>query len=1203
MGMPSEAGLELAYLSWLRDQYRFVDYVAALSGPTAEANNLPLAEIFVPQRVRAEPPPVKLPRELERRMLADRNFGARHVPVDEDREHIASKLREYADRPIRPLPEVLTGPEGERVVLLGYPGAGKSTLARYLALTLTDAVGCRAPDAAGVELKALCGYMPFVAPLRTYSKPARGERFVDVISRLASAGSELPILGVLETCLADQRALVIFDGLDEIFDVGLRDDAKERIRGFANYYPGVRVIVTSRVTDYARQELDKEPRAFKHHTIQDLNREEIALFARRFYGQICHGDVAERDRLVARLLDGVESSASIAELAGNPMLLTTLAFLGRSRDLPRNRLDTLKRTLELLVDGWDFARHLRKDPSAREAGAITQRHKLRLLRLIAKRILDGANGKVAANYLSADELAEEFREYFQRSFQMPEGDAENMAWQLLDQLRERDYILAKFESDAYGFVHRTFLDYLAAEEIFVRFSKHDMDRSAVFGQFRDHWRDPAWQPILPLLAGMLAELLDEESNEVFLALLDDDPLWYQDPNPLPRHVLLAIRCLGDVQDLNQLRSVSRAVATALTTLFEAVSERTDFASGIALAHDLEEEALPVLAAFGPEWAGRPVYENWYLTRGQFLRGERPGFAAAAAARIYVALLGRDDAARKRLKTLGRSAHPEMVRAAALEALAANWHDDPAVVALLCARAVDDPDWYVRRSAVLALAGYLAGDPGVRDLLRDRVELDPAPEVRCASVRVLADGWRGDADVAALLRSIGRDTSSGRQEAKVRGAAVQALAEGWHDDQDTLPWLWDRTAAEEDALVRAVAIHAIAEGWHDDQGVLSWLQQHSAADHEREPVVRAAAIRALAAGWPEETETVALIKTSAHEGGEDDLDVRLAAIEALAAGWHDDNVIVGWLRGRAADEPEPDVRYAVAEALAAYRKPGDERVTDLLQQRALKGTEEDPFVRAAVVAALARIKSGDQATGRWLRELLTETPNAWYVRRTAVRALAAGWSGDADTAEALKARAADAREDADVRGAAVLALTAGWHDRDTLGWLHSIGVLDWDARAEHVRRIATQAVAVGWHDDAQTLGWLRDRATGDPSPEVRRTALQLLAAGWHDDDATPGWLRERAVGDMRDGACEVRRAAIRTLSAGWRDDPETAVWLREHAFADEDPSVRLAVIATMASDWHDDPCTPGWLLDCARSKDDLDVSQAAADALSRGWPVA
>ncbi|MEQ9554059.1 MAG: hypothetical protein RIM23_31115 [Coleofasciculus sp. G3-WIS-01] len=48
---------------------------------------------------------------------------------------------------------------------------------------------------------------------------------------------------------------LMFDGLDEVFDPGKREDVITDIHRFTNDYPDVRVIVTSRVIGYKPQRI------------------------------------------------------------------------------------------------------------------------------------------------------------------------------------------------------------------------------------------------------------------------------------------------------------------------------------------------------------------------------------------------------------------------------------------------------------------------------------------------------------------------------------------------------------------------------------------------------------------------------------------------------------------------------------------------------------------------------------------------------------------------------------------------------------------------------------------------------------------------------------------------------------------------------------------------------------------------------------
>ena len=88
----------------------------------------------------------------------------------------------------------------------------------------------------------------------------------------------------------DGRAVVMFDGLDELFDPAQRDDTARRIAAFAAAYPQVRVIVTSRVIGYQRAVWDGA--GFGVHTLQDLDPDQIAGFVHRWYGMAYATDPA-----------------------------------------------------------------------------------------------------------------------------------------------------------------------------------------------------------------------------------------------------------------------------------------------------------------------------------------------------------------------------------------------------------------------------------------------------------------------------------------------------------------------------------------------------------------------------------------------------------------------------------------------------------------------------------------------------------------------------------------------------------------------------------------------------------------------------------------------------------------------------------------------------------------------------------------------
>ena len=816
------------YLERIRQRYRRVDL--EILTPLTDHGEHPvmlLEQVFVPQQVRADPPPVEVPREVWRRLAEAGTDGDCHLPEEIDQERLQAALRAYHDRPARPVLDVIGDPVGRRLVVLGDPGAGKSTLARYLMLALagpgeepTDIA-----DAADVGLDVgptgmgdratpvsagLAGWLPLLVELRTYADPGwrngRSVTFLDLIDHLhATQDVGLP-RQVLELFLDEGGpALMIFDGLDEVFDPRLRAEVTAQIEGFAARYPKTRVVVTSRVIGYHRAVLDAA--GFTHWMLQDLDAGQVRAFATGWYARSCPTDPSKAARLTERLLAAVDASPAVGELAGNPMLLTILAIIGRRRELPRDRRSVYEHAVTVLVEHWDVNKHLDDAGIDPRTAFLDATDKLELLHQVA-RAMQGASAGLAGNHIPGPDLVEQFCSYLTDRFDLPTAQAITAARVMRDRFRERNFILARFGSEVYGFVHRAFLEYLAADDLNQRLINLDLTQDQLLAVYDQHWNDPAWSEVLLLLTGMIP---DRVACQSITRLLVADPLWRLRPG-LPQHLVLGLQAVAEIRRTSVLVPHAATITDALTGLLEETDARGRSTTiGPLGAGSLSASVDAVLTRFlpvvGPTWAGRDRYRRWYRMRGQHLSGGYSYTAARAAARIHIAQLPNPPGDLYDAGTHSSWA----LREAAVQAIAVGWADDGATLPWLRDRATTDDDGDVRRAAVEAIAVGWADDGATLPWLRDRATTDDDGHVRRAAVEAIAAGWADDEATLPWLR----DRATTDDHWDVRRAAVEAIAAGWADDEATLPWLRDRATTDDHWDVRQAAVQAIAAGWADD----------------------------------------------------------------------------------------------------------------------------------------------------------------------------------------------------------------------------------------------------------------------------------------------------------------------------------------------------------------------------------------------------
>lgn len=429
-GAPT-VGDVVRYAGRMRERYRVLD-LADLISPVVEGPTriLLVKEAYVPQLAREDPPTIEVPRDVLQK-LVERGELMDEVLDGKKRDAItrarAERLRNtYRTRPSRPVLEVLEDASSRKVVLIGDPGSGKSTLARYLllsALTAKDLTSGRSP-------------FPLLLELRDYAH-ARGERECqDFLSYFDFLGKDQGYF-LNETWLHERLetgpSLVIFDGLDEIFNREDRRRVTEAIVGFTHKYALARVVVTTRPVGYQDQKLRAAD--FRHFGLEDLGPKEIETFVEGWFSRLFEGDPKAASLRITRVLGAAERSESIRLLAGNPMLLTIMCLIAQHRELPRDRASFYQESAASLCHHWDANRGL--DEAGVSGEYLDLADKLELLRLVAFR-MQASEGGLRGNFIDFETLRDEVQGFFEARFGTGRAAAKRAAGDLIEQLHKRN---------------------------------------------------------------------------------------------------------------------------------------------------------------------------------------------------------------------------------------------------------------------------------------------------------------------------------------------------------------------------------------------------------------------------------------------------------------------------------------------------------------------------------------------------------------------------------------------------------------------------------------------------------------------------------------------------------------------------------------------------------------------------------------------
>jgi predicted MPP superfamily phosphohydrolase len=245
--------------------------------------------------------------------------------------------------------ELLT--DGGRVVVLGDPGSGKTTLCRFAAVVLAGEATVEGIDIGKDVLPLFLPFREYVLERR--EKPELG--LVEFLTAQASGHLQVPVSRTfLEEALDDGRAVLLLDGLDEVGSATEREKMRGSVEAFCRLYPKVASLVTSRVAGYDDAPLPRYARGgFVHLVLAPFSDEDLKTFVSHWYGVQDPENPVVRERGIADLLAAFDASPPVQELARNPMLATLIALVHRyEAHLPGERAALYDICVKTMLETW-----------------------------------------------------------------------------------------------------------------------------------------------------------------------------------------------------------------------------------------------------------------------------------------------------------------------------------------------------------------------------------------------------------------------------------------------------------------------------------------------------------------------------------------------------------------------------------------------------------------------------------------------------------------------------------------------------------------------------------------------------------------------------------------------------------------------------------------------------------------------------------
>jgi len=579
----SDAGKELAlvtYRSKLARDLRDVD--RRLAGDDYTMRHialLPLDDVYVRPRIAEEQERYGEQKTLQQLEAPDYLSPDDRTRLESERDAILKQR--WENRYGEPFEQRIQ--QHRRLVVKGGPGAGKSTLIRFVA---------RACSLGDLEMQGHLGWTeeltPVIVPLARFASARRDDHDLSFEDFLKPIWQEYGGDALATTMVDEMREGRVFLFLDGVDEIPGRDSERqsviEAVERFLDCYRNLRCLITSRPIGY----IPIRAANLSHFTLPPFTAEQVKEFVYKWYDALAairHTRTPDRNRSrkdADAMLANISRNRQVSELASNPLMLVILGLLTlNGTPLPDRRVELYHEVVKLLASAWNERRSLIAGIRAEDGAILDWRGLVEVLGAVAV-WMRAEGGRIVHRENLKRKMAEILRE------RNDDRRAEATADAYLEAAAKRAGILEECGHDYYTFWHPTIEEYLAAVDLTT-------PTAAAKANLLKYRSNPRYREIIRLAIGYVGIIQNDRrtATDLIQAIYCDEP----DPldNIFGLNLVLAAECASDLGEV--LRST---VAWEIVTLLScAVTERPTFLPWSSALIDVAK-ALPHLLDAAPE---------------------------------------------------------------------------------------------------------------------------------------------------------------------------------------------------------------------------------------------------------------------------------------------------------------------------------------------------------------------------------------------------------------------------------------------------------------------------------------------------------------------------------------------------------------------------------------------------------------------------